>query len=191
MELAEAKEQVTRLLEQWRNGDENAVNELMPVLYSELRSLANRQMSAERGSHTLQATAVVNEAYLRLVGSDIPFQDRKHFFAVAARTMRRVLVDHAKGKNRQKRGSGQPKVTLEEALIMSPEPAFDLSNLDEALTRLEAQDERKAKVVELHFFGGLTYDEVAESLEISPATVHRELRMAKAWLYRELGDDAE
>jgi len=191
MELAEAKQQVTRLLEQWRNGDENAVNELMPVLYGELRSLANRQMSGERGSHTLQATAVVNEAYLRLVGSDIPFQDRQHFFAVAARTMRRVLVDHAKGKNRQKRGSGQPKVTLEEALIMSPEPTHDLSNLDEALTRLEAQDERKAKVVELHFFGGLTYDEVAEALEISPATVHRELRMAKAWLYRELGDDAK
>ncbi len=189
MELAEAKQQVTRLLEQWRNGDSNAVNELMPLLYAELRSLANRQMNSERGSHTLQATAVVNEAYLRLVGSDIPFQDRKHFFAVAARTMRRVLVDHAKGKNRQKRGSGQPKVTLEEALIMSPEPAFDLSNLDEALNRLEAQDERKAKVVELHFFGGLTYDEVAEALEISPATVHRELRMAKAWLYRELADD--
>ncbi len=190
METAPVRQQVTRLLEQWRNGDENAVNELMPLLYDELRSLANRQMSGERVSHTLQATAVVNEAYLRLVGSDIPFQDRKHFFAVAARTMRRVLVDHAKGKNRQKRGSGQPKVTLEEAMILTPEPAFDLSNLDEALTRLEAQDERKAKIVELHFFGGLTYDEVAEALEISPATVHRELRLAKAWLYRELGDDA-
>lgn len=189
MDTAPARQQVTRLLEQWRNGDENAVNELMPLLYDELRSLANRQMSGERVSHTLQATAVVNEAYLRLVGSDIPFQDRKHFFAVAARTMRRVLVDHAKGKNRQKRGSGQPKVTLEEAMILTPEPAFDLSNLDEALTRLEAQDERKAKIVELHFFGGLTYDEVAEALEVSPATVHRDLRLAKAWLYRELGDD--
>ena len=190
MELANAKQEVTRLLEQWRNGDHNAVNELMPLLYQELRSLASRQMSAERVSHTLQATAVVNEAYLRLVGSDIPFQDRKHFFSVAARTMRRVLVDHAKGKNRQKRGAGQAKVTLEEAMIMAPEPEYDLSALDEALTRLEAQDERKAKVVELHFFGGLTYDEVAEALEISPATVHRELRLAKAWLYRELGDDA-
>ncbi|MBI1354632.1 MAG: sigma-70 family RNA polymerase sigma factor [Acidobacteria bacterium] len=190
MDLAQAKQEVTRLLEQWRNGDQNAVNELMPLLYQELRSLASRQMSAERVSHTLQATAVVNEAYLRLVGSDIPFQDRKHFFSVAARTMRRVLVDHAKGKNRQKRGAGQAKVTLEEAMIMAPEPVHDLSDLDEALTRLEAQDERKAKVVELHFFGGLTYDEVAEALEISPATVHRELRLAKAWLYRELGDDA-
>jgi RNA polymerase sigma-70 factor, ECF subfamily len=186
---AQTKKQVTQLLDKWRHGDESAVNELMPLLYDELRALAARQMSAERGSHTLQATALVNEAYLRLAGVDVPYQDRKHFFSVAARTMRRVLVDHAKTRNRKKRGGKQARVTLEEGLVMSPEPGADVAALDEALSRLEAEDARKAKVIELHFFGGLTYDEVAEALEISPATVHRELRMAKAWLYRELGEE--
>lgn len=190
MEPAPAKPQVTQLLASIREGDQNAVNELTPLVYDELRRLAGRQMSGERSSHTLQATALVNEAYMRLVDADIPYQDRKHFFAVAARTMRRILVDHAKSKGRQKRGGEFAKVTLEEGLVMSPEPDSDLTRLDDALTLLEQQDERKAKVVELHFFGGLTYDEVAEALEISPATVHRELRMAKAWLQRELAGDA-
>lgn len=183
--------EITQLLAQCREGDENAVNELMPILYNELRALAGRQMNAERPGNTLQATAVVNEAYMRLVGADVPYQDRTHFFAVAARTMRRVLVDHAKGKNRQKRGSGSAKVTLEEAMIVSDKNSnADLSDLDEALTRLAAQDERKAQVIELHFFGGMTYDQIAESMKISAATVHRELRMGKAWLYRELNPEA-
>ena len=189
MDATEAKQQVTRLLHQMREGDEDAVNQLMPLLYGELRALAQRHMSRERVSHTLQATAVVNEAYMRLIGTDIDFQDRAHFFAVAARTMRRILVDHAKGKNRHKRGSGQAALSLDEALVMDPSSASDggISDLDEAMQRLAEQDKRKHDVVELHFFGGLTYDEIAAALSISPATVHRELRMAKAWLYRELG----
>ncbi len=183
---------ITVLLAQCREGDQNAVNELVPLVYRELRALAARQMGGERGSHTLQATAVVNEAYMRLVGADVSYQDRTHFFAVAARTMRRVLVDHAKAKNRQKRGAGQPKVTLDEG--MAPSSATrdaNVADLDEALTRLAAQDKRKAEIIELHFFGGMTYDEMAEALSISPATVHRELRMAKAWLYRELSPNEE
>lgn len=191
MEATNAKQQVTLLLHQIREGDEDAVNRLMPLLYGELRALAQRHMSRERASHTLQATAVVNEAYMRLVGTDIDFHDRAHFFAVAARTMRRILVDHAKGKNRQKRGSGQAAVSLEEALVMDPASHGGISDLDEAMERLAEQDKRKHDVVELHFFGGLTYDEIAAALSISPATVHRELRMAKAWLYRELGPGDE
>lgn len=187
METTDAKQQVTRLLHQIRDGDQDAVNHLMPLLYGELRALAQRHMSRERSSHTLQATAVVNEAYMRLIGTDIDFQDRAHFFAVAARTMRRILVDHAKGKNRHKRGSGQAALSLEEALVMDPGSHGGISDLDEALQRLSEQDKRKHDVVELHFFGGLTYDEISAALSISPATVHRELRMAKAWLYRELG----
>lgn len=180
------KAEVTQLLASIREGDGNAVEKLTPLVYDELRRLAGRQMSGERSSHTLQATALVNEAYMRLVGADVPYQDRQHFFAVAARTMRRILVDHAKGKSRQKRGGDFAKVTLQEGLVSSPAPDSDLARLDDALNELEKQDERKAKIIELHFFGGLTYDELAEALEISPATVHRELRMAKAWLHREL-----
>ncbi|MCB1022243.1 MAG: sigma-70 family RNA polymerase sigma factor, partial [Acidobacteria bacterium] len=181
--------QVTRLLAQVREGDEDAVNKLMPLLYGELRALAQRHMSRERVSHTLQATAVVNEAYMRLVGADIDFKDRAHFFAVAARTMRRILVDHAKGKRRQKRGSGAAVLSLEEALVVDPTSDGGISDLDEAMQRLAALDKRKHDVIELHFFGGLTYDEIATALSVSPATVHREVRMAKAWLYRELSPD--
>ncbi len=190
MEPAPARAQVTQLLADMRGGDQNAVNELTPLVYDELKRLAGRQMSGERSGHTLQATALVNEAYMRLVDADISYQDRKHFFSVAARTMRRILVDHAKAKGRRKRGGDFAKVTLEEGLVMSPEPDSDLVKLDDALKLLEGQDERKAKVIELHFFGGLTYNEVAEALEISAATVHRELRMGKAWLERELSSEA-
>jgi len=186
MDPSPARPQVTQLLESMREGDQNAVNELTPLVYDELRRLAARQMSGERGSHTLQATALVNEAYMRLVGADISYQDRTHFFAVAARTMRRILVDHAKTRGRKKRGGDFAKVTLEEGLVMSPEPDSDIMRLDDALKLLEEQDERKAKVIELHFFGGLTYDEIAKAVDVSPATVHRELRMGKAWLQREL-----
>lgn len=184
------KAEVTKLLADIRAGDGNAVEQLTPLIYDELRRLAGRQMAGERGSHTLQATALVNEAYMRLVGADVPYQDRQHFFAVAARTMRRILVDHAKGKSRQKRGGDFAKVTLQEGLVSSPSPDSDLARLDDALAELETQDERKAKIIELHFFGGLTYDELADALGISPATVHRELRMAKAWLQRELSSEA-
>jgi RNA polymerase sigma factor (TIGR02999 family) len=190
MEPQEATTQVTRLLAQIREGDQDAVNELMPLLYGELRALAQRHMGRERSSHTLQATAVVNEAYMRLVGADIDFKDRAHFFAVAARTMRRILVDHAKSKRRHKRGSGQGVLSLEEALVMDTSSDGGISDLDEAMQRLAAFDKRKHDVIELHFFGGLTYDEIAAALSISPATVHREVRMAKAWLYRELGPES-
>jgi RNA polymerase sigma factor (TIGR02999 family) len=186
MDPQDEKTEVTRLLEQMRSGEEDAVNKLMPLLYGELRALAQRHMSRERMSHTLQATAVVNEAYMRLVGSNIDFRDRAHFFAVAARTMRRILVDHAKGKRRHKRGGGQAVLSLEEALLVNPGADDEIANLDEAMERLAAFDRRKHDVIELHFFGGLTYDEIASALSISPATVHREVRMAKAWLYREL-----
>ena len=186
MDAQDATTQVTRLLAEIRGGDEDAVNKLMPLLYGELRALAQRHMSRERSSHTLQATAIVNEAYMRLIGADIDFKDRAHFFAVAARTMRRILVDHAKGKRRHKRGSGAAALSLEEALVVDPTSDRGISDLDEAMQRLAAFDKRKHDVIELHFFGGLTYDEIAAALSISPATVHREVRMAKAWLYREL-----
>ncbi len=186
MDGHDSNPEVTQLLHQVGEGDEDAVNQLMPLIYGELRALAGRHMRGERASHTLQATAVVNEAYMRLVGAKIDFKDRAHFFAVAARTMRRILVDHAKGRRRHKRGAGQAAVSLEEALIIDPSSGHGISDLDEAMERLASFDRRKHDVIELHFFGGLTYDEIASALSISPATVHREVRMAKAWLYREL-----
>jgi RNA polymerase sigma factor (TIGR02999 family) len=179
---------VTQLLSDWRSGDQQALDQLMPLIYDELRRLAQHYMQSERPDHTLQATALVHEAYLRLVDMDVTWQDRVHFFAVAARLMRRILVDHAKTHRRAKRGSGQ-KITLDEALLVAPEPAPDLVELDDALQRLATFDSRKSQVVELHFFGGLTYDEIAEAVGISPATVHRELRLAKAWLYHELSQE--
>jgi len=187
--LGDSTKPVTRLLQEWRGGDENALERLMPLVYDELRRLAKGYLRSERPDHTLQGTALVNEAYMRLVDMDVTWQDRAHFFAVAARLMRRMLVDHARALRREKRGGGERKLTLDEPLVASPERAPDLLALDEALTRLAAQDERKSQVVELHFFGGMTYDETSEALGISPATVHRELRLAKAWLHRELRAD--
>jgi RNA polymerase sigma factor (TIGR02999 family) len=180
------RQAVTRYLEQLRGGNKAAFDDLMPIVYDQLRKLAARCLAAERPDHTLRATALVHEAYLRLAGSDVEWQDRAHFFAVAARVMRHILVDHAKSQRRQKRGGGAARVSLEDAILVSPEAPAGLIELDQALTRLSAQDERKAQVIELLFFGGLTYDETAAVLNISPATIHRELRMAKAWLYREL-----
>src|SRR5690606_19077148 len=136
-----------------------------------------------RPDHTLQATALVHEAYVRLAGADIDWKDRAHFMALSARMMRRILVDHAKASRRQKRGAGAVKVSLDEVVSVGAEPPPELLELDRALDKLSEIDERKAKAVELHFFGGLTYDETAEALGVSPATVARELRMARAWLY--------
>ncbi len=177
---------VTDLLMAWRSGDDNALGRLMPLVQAELHRLAQRYMSMERPDYTLQATALVNEAYLRLVGSDVDWKDRAHFFAVAAQVMRRILVDHARAQRRAKRGGGAEKVALEHTVLMSPERSGDLVALDDALDDLAELDKRKARVVEYHFFGGLTYDETAEALGISAATVHRELRLAKAWLYNRL-----
>jgi RNA polymerase sigma factor (TIGR02999 family) len=176
---------VTQLLLEWRSGNEAALDRLMPLVYDELRRLAQHYMRSERPEHTLQATALVNEAYLRLVDMKVSWQDRAHFFAVAARLMRRMLVDHARGHQRAKRQSGA-KVSLDDALEVSSQPALELLGLDDALTRLAELDLRKSEIVELHFFGGLGNDEVAEALGISRATVQRELRFAKAWLAEEL-----
>lgn len=181
-----ASKNVTQLLLDWRGGNEQALERLMPLVYDELRRLAARYMRRERPEHTLQATALVNEAYLRLVDMRVSWQDRAHFFAVAARLMRRLLVDHARAQRRAKREAGGQKVSLDEAVQVSAKPALDLVALDEALTRFATFDPRKAEIVELHFFGGLSNEEVAEALGISRATVQRELRLAKAWLNHEL-----
>jgi RNA polymerase sigma factor (TIGR02999 family) len=187
MDVSPDRRAVTQLLNQWSNGNKQAMDELMPVVYDQLRKLASNCLRAERPDHTLRATALVHEAYVRLVDSDVAWQDRVHFFAVSARMLRRILVDHAKSSNRKKRGGEFQKVPLDEAVLIGPQGGKGLVELDEALQRLAAQDQRKSELIELLFFGGMTYDEAAAALNISPATVHRELTLAKAWLYRELG----
>jgi len=183
--MAPENRPVTKLLRQWSAGSKEALDQLMPLVYDQLRKLASRCLASERPGHTLRATALVNEAYLRLVDSGTDFNDRVHFFAVAARLLRQILVDHARSQKRQKRGAGAQNLTFDEAILVAPSQP-GLVELDDALTRLAAVDHRKSEVVELLYFGGLTYDETAAALGISAATVHRELRMAKAWLYTEL-----
>jgi RNA polymerase sigma factor (TIGR02999 family) len=179
------EQQVTRLLREWGGGSREALDQLMPLVYGQLHKLAARCLASESPEHTLRATALVHEAYLRLVDSEVSFNDRVHFFAVAARLLRHILVDHARAQGRQKRGAGAERLTLDEAVMVgAAQPG--VIDLDEALSRLAERDKRKSDVVELLFFGGLTYEETAAALQISPATVHRELTMAKAWLYREL-----
>jgi RNA polymerase sigma factor (TIGR02999 family) len=177
------------LLQRWRAGDQAALNSLMSQLSAELHRIAAHRMSAERGSHTLQATALINEAYLRLADADVTWQDRAHFIAVISSTMRRVLIDHAKARQREKRGAGMIRVTLADHSGGSFDAgAVDLFALNTALDRLAELDTRKCQLIELHYFGGLTYEEAAEARQLSPATIHRELRLAKAWLARELRD---
>ena len=178
---------VTQLLQQSRGGDKDAFDQLMPVVYDQLHKLAARCFRSERPGHTLRTTALVHEAYLRLLDSEVAYNDRVHFYAVAARVMRRILVDHAKAQHREKRGGGAEKISLEQSADVGAQPPAQILELDEALERLGARDRRKSEVIELLFFGGLTYEEAAAALEISPATLHRELKMAKAWLYSELG----
>jgi RNA polymerase sigma factor (TIGR02999 family) len=176
---------ITQLLLDWRAGENKALNELLPMVQDNLRQLANKYMRSENAGHTLQATALVNEAYLRLIDVDITWQNRAHFMAIAANTMRRILVDHARSKKRVKRGGDAMKITLHDTRIgNNNEP--DILDLEDVLTKLADFDERKSKIIELSFFGGLTYDEIAEVLGVSAATVDRELRFAKAWLQREL-----
>jgi RNA polymerase sigma-70 factor, ECF subfamily len=182
-----SQQRVTDLLTRWSDGDDAALAELTPLVYEELRHLAHRQMGAERPDHTLQTTALVNEAYLRLADQANPrWQNRAHFFAVAARAMRRILVSYARSQRSQKRGGGALKLELDEAALVSPEESKEIVDLHEALERLGTLDSRKAQVVELKYFGGLNYDEMAEVLKISPVTVRRDWRFAKAWLYTEL-----
>lgn len=181
-------QQVTKLLQAWGRGQDAALDELLPLVHQELRRLARCYMFGERPGHTLQTTALVNEAYLRLVNSrQVNWQNRAHFFAISAQLMRRILVDSARARGYQKRGGGAPKVTLDEALIGPEEKGQELVALDDALKALSAVDPRKSRVVELRFFGGLGVKETAEVLKVSPDTVLRDWRLAKAWLAREMG----
>lgn len=181
--------EVTQLLIEWSNGDKTALDKLMPLIHEELRRLARRYMSRERQDHTLQTTALVNEAYLRLVNrKGVHWQNRAHFFAIAAQSMRGILVDHARGLAYEKRGGGAPKIALDEGMIVSHERAAQVVALDEALVALTRIDPKQSRIVELRFFGGLTIEETAEVLNLSPATIKREWTTAKAWLYNELND---
>ena len=180
-------QRVTQLLADWSHGNDGALAELTPLVYEELRRLAHRHMGGERPDHTLQTTALVNEAYLRLADQTNPsWQDRARFFAVAARAMRQILVNYAKSQRSQKRGGGALKLELDEAAIVSPEESKEIIDLHEALERLATLDSRKGRVVELKYFGGLNHDEIAEVLKVSTVTVRRDWVFAKAWLYDEL-----
>ena len=178
---------VTELLNAWGDGDETALEKLVPLVNAELQRLARSYMAREHAGHTLQTTALVNEAYVRLIRwKDARFENRAHFFGVSAQLMRRILVDFARSRNRSLVGAAQQQITLDEALVVSDESDASLIALDEALDELAKLDPRKSRIVELKFFGGLTAEETAEYLNISPVTVMREWARAKAWLYREL-----
>jgi RNA polymerase sigma-70 factor (ECF subfamily) len=177
----------TQLLTEWRSGHPQALDRLTPLVYDELRRLARNYMRAERGSHTLQATAVVHEAFLRLIQANVALQDRGHFFALASRLMRRVLVDHAKSRSRLKRNVGPRDPVVNDGRETPPPMDFDVIALDDALEGLQQMEPRLAQVIELHYFGGLTYDQVAAAVGASAATVHRDIRLARAWLLNEIG----
>jgi len=178
---------VTELLRAWGSGDKSALEELTPLVYDELHRIARHQMSREDGRHTLQTTALIHEVYLRLVDfQGVQWQDRAHFFAVSAQLMRRILIDFARSRSNQKRGRGAVHLSLDEAPTLGAQPDADLLALDDALKALASLDERKSKVVELRFFGGLSVDETAEVLRISSHTVMRDWKFAKVWLLREL-----
>lgn len=178
---------VTELLRAWSDGDDAALEQLIPLMEAELRRLARGYMGRERQGHTLQTTALVNEAFLRLTDArQIRWQDRAHFLGISARLMRRVLVDYARRRGFHKRGGGAQRVTLDEAVMPAADPAFDVVALDRALEALEKSDPRKSRTVELRFFGGLSVEETAEVLKVSTDTVKRDWRLAKLWLLREL-----
>ncbi len=179
--------ELTQLLEDWSNGNQAALDQLYPLVYDELRRMARRYMSRERKDHTLQTTALINEAYLRLVEQrHVHWQNRAHFFAISAQIMRRILIDHARRYAYTKRGAGAQKISLDEAAVVARDRATELLSLDEALHSLAEIDPRRSQVVELRFFGGLDNDEIAAVLKISPNTVTRDWNMARAWLYQEL-----
>jgi RNA polymerase sigma factor (TIGR02999 family) len=181
---------LSRLLRAWSNGNQAALNGLTPIVHNELRRLAHHYMERERSGHTLQTTALVNEAYMRLVDyKRMQWQDRAHFFAVSAQVMRRILVDHARSHN-IKRGRGVQHVALDEVAVISGDRTDDLVALDDALDTLAQLDPRKVQIIEMRFFGGLSVEETAEVLKVSPATIRRDWSIAKFWLYRELGGRA-
>ncbi len=186
-----APHEITGLLVAWGSGDESALERLIPLVYAELHQLAHRYMTRERPGHTLQTTALVNEAYLRLVNwREVQWQNRAHFFALSAQMMRRILVDFARDKQYLKRGGGALHVSLGEAAAFTESPSASLVALDEALTTLTEMDRRKGQVVEMRFFGGLSVKETAEVLKVSEETVMRDWRLSKVWLLRELGREA-
>jgi RNA polymerase sigma factor (TIGR02999 family) len=179
--------QITKLLKDWGNGDETARDQLMPLVYEELRRMAHRHMRKERPGHTLQTSALIHEAYVKLVDqTEVEWQNRAHFYGTAAQMMRRILVDHARARQYAKRGGNAHAVSLDEGAIVSRERAAEVVALDEALTVLAAVDQRKSQIVELRFFGGLSIEETAEVLAVSPGTVMRDWTLAKAWLRREM-----
>ena len=177
---------ITQLLSAWQSGDASALDQLAPAIYDELHRLANQYIRNESPGHTLQATALINEAFIRLVDTHQPWQNRAHFMGVAAQMMRRILVDHARARGSQKRGSNRTHVNIDEVTLFVQNNDDVVIELDEALTKLAKFDERKAKLIELRFFGGMTYEETAEVLGISTTSLDRELRLAKAWLKQEL-----
>jgi RNA polymerase sigma factor (TIGR02999 family) len=184
--------EVTQLLADWAKGDRSALDKLFPLVHSELRRIAQRQMSQERPGHTLQATALVNEAYLKLAGQQgFDWQNRAHFFAVCAQVMRHILIDHARAHARDKRGGGLAKVSLNDALVVAKDQAEHFIALDDALRVLERLDPQKGKIIELRYFGGLSVEEAAGVLNVSPRTVRREWQRAKAWLYRMMTEGIE
>ena len=185
-ELDPNRQAVTGLLKEWGNGNKEALQELVPLVYQQLRNLASICLRSEQSEHTLSATALVHEAYLRLVDVDVDCQDRIHFYAVSARLLRRILVDHAKTNRLRKTGPGPDTTPLDKAIMIGPRTRDGIVAIDAALERLAAHDPRKSEIVELLCFGGLTPDETATALNLAPATVNRELKMAKAWLHREL-----
>jgi len=190
--MAAIPEEITRLLINWSKGDKSALDDLIPLVYPELRRLARMHMRRENSAHTLQTSAVINEAYLRLVNQqDVKWQDRAHFFAFAAQIMRHILVDHARRHRRNKRRGGTEHVPLDEATVVCDERASELIALDDTLNRLAEIDPRKSQVVELRFFAGLTVEETAEVMKLAPITIMREWRAAKAWLGREISGEGK
>jgi RNA polymerase sigma factor (TIGR02999 family) len=187
-ENSENSQQITQLLKQWSDGKREVLESLMPLVYDELRRQASRYLKRERSNHTLQTTALINEAYLKLIDQrEVVWQNRAHFYAIAAQAMRRILVDYARQRQREKRGGRAENLPLEQAIsIVSQEKTVDLVALDDGLTRLEKFDERQARVVELRYFSGLSLDETAEVLGVSNVTVRRDWNMAKAWLLQEI-----
>lgn len=184
--MAEESSEITRLLKDFGGGNQQALEKLMPLVYGELRRLADGYLRRERRDHTLQPTALVHEAYLKLIDQDITWHNRAHFFGIAARTMRQILVDYARGHNAEKRGAGSVKISLDEAIDFSEKRAAELVALDDALTALAAFDAEKAKLVELRYFAGLSIEETAEVLNVSIPTIVRHWRTAKAWLAHEI-----
>jgi len=190
--MSQAPQNVTQLLIGWGQGDKEALDRLVPIVYDELRRQAARYLRHERAGHTLQTTALIHEAYLRLIDQkNVHWQNRAHFFGIAAQLMRRILVDHARTRKRAKRGGSDMRVPLEDAVAIARAPQLDVVALDEALNRLAEIDEQQGKIVELRFFSGLTVEETAEVLGISPATVKRDWSMAKAWLHSEISSDEQ